>query len=170
MITFIAWDIRSFYQLLIYRVLTSYVRLVRDGVCMETYNVEASILNDIPKIHSIAGLPTLGSNLYSNCPNYWRSQTMFLCGILFQKKHLHRWRWLGHVLRKPSEDMAKVALKWTPEGKRKRGRPKTTWRCTIENEIKERGYSWGTIERKANNREEWKELVLTLCAMRHSKD
>jgi hypothetical protein len=49
-----------------------------------------------------------------------------------------RWGWLGHVLRKPSEDMTKVALRWTPEGKRKRGRPKTTWRCTIENEIKER--------------------------------
>jgi hypothetical protein len=42
------------------------------------------------------------------------------------------------------------------EGKRKRerGRPKTTWRRTIENEIKERGYTWGTIDRKANNREE----------------
>jgi arginyl-tRNA--protein-N-Asp/Glu arginylyltransferase len=40
--------------------------------------------------------------------------------LLIQK----RWRWLGHVLRKPSEDMTKVALRWTPEGKRKRGRPK----------------------------------------------
>ena len=42
--------------------------------------------------------------------------------------------------------------------------------CTIENEIKERGYTWGTIERKANNREEWRKLVLALCVMRHSKD
>jgi hypothetical protein len=40
---------------------------------------------------------------------------------------------------------------------------------TIENEIKERGYTWGTVERKANNRE-WRKLVLVLCAMRHSKD
>jgi hypothetical protein len=39
-----------------------------------------------------------------------------------------RWRWLDHVLRKPSEDMTKVALRWTSEGKRKRGRLKTTWR------------------------------------------
>jgi hypothetical protein len=44
--------------------------------------------------------------------------------LLIQK----RWRWLGHVLRKPSEDMTKVALRRTPEGKRKRGRPKITWR------------------------------------------
>jgi hypothetical protein len=49
--------------------------------------------------------------------------------------------------------MTRVALKRTPEGKRKRGTPKTTWRRIIENEIKERGYTWGTIERKANNRE-----------------
>jgi hypothetical protein len=66
--------------------------------------------------------------------------------------------------------MTKVALKWTPEGKIKRGRPKTKWRPTIENEIKERGHTWGTIERKANNRVEWRKLVLALCAMRHSKD
>ena len=81
-----------------------------------------------------------------------------------------RWRWLGHVLRKPSEDMTKVALRWTSEGKRKRGRLKTTWRRTIENEIKERRYTWGTIERKANNREEWRKLGLALCVMRHIKD
>jgi hypothetical protein len=65
--------------------------------------------------------------------------------LLIQK----RWKWLGHVLRKPSEDMTKVSLRWTPEGKRKRGRPKTTWRRTIENEIKESGYTWGTKERGA---------------------
>jgi len=35
--------------------------------------------------------------------------------------------------------MTKVAIRWTPEGKRKRERPKTTWKRTIENEIKERG-------------------------------
>ena len=82
-----------------------------------------------------------------------------------------RWRWPGPVLRKPSDDMTKVALRWTPEGKGKRTRHKTTWRRTIENEIKERGYTWGTIERKANNREEWRKLVrLALCSMRHSKD
>jgi hypothetical protein len=86
--------------------------------------------------------------------------------LLIQK----RLRWLGHVLRKSSKDMTKVALRWTPEGKGKRGRPTTTWRRTIENEIKERGYTWGTIERKANNRQEWRRLVLTLYAMSHRKD
>ncbi|XP_063427447.1 uncharacterized protein LOC134710955 [Mytilus trossulus] len=73
-----------------------------------------------------------------------------------------RWRWLGHVLRKPQGDMTKVALRWTLGGKRKRGRQKTTWRRTIETEMKERGYTWGTIEKKAENREEWRQLVLAL--------
>jgi hypothetical protein len=50
----------------------------------------------------------------------------------------NRWRWLGQVLRKPSEDLTKVALRWTPEGKRQRGRPKPTCRRTIENEINEK--------------------------------
>jgi hypothetical protein len=36
--------------------------------------------------------------------------------LLIQK----RWRWLGHVLRNPSEDMTKVALKLTPEERKKR--------------------------------------------------
>jgi septin family protein len=45
---------------------------------------------------------------------------------------------------------------------------KTTWKCTIENEIKERGYTWGTIERNANNREELRKLVLVLCAAYNS--
>ncbi|KAL5007014.1 hypothetical protein ScPMuIL_015820 [Solemya velum] len=45
-----------------------------------------------------------------------------------------RWRWIGHVLRKPADDLTRVAMRWTPEGKRKRGRPKNTWRRTIEAE------------------------------------
>ena len=38
-----------------------------------------------------------------------------------------RLRWPGHVLRMPKDSIPKVALKWTPPGKRKRGRPKLTW-------------------------------------------
>ena len=65
-----------------------------------------------------------------------------------------RWRWIGHVLRRPTNDLARVALRWTPEGKRKQGRPKTTWRRTVEAEMKAHGYSWGELERMAQNRME----------------
>ena len=74
------------------------------------------------------------SNKISNKDLHDITNTKDMETLLIQK----RWRWLGHVLRKPSEDMTKVALRWTPERNRKRGRPKTTWRRTIENEIKER--------------------------------
>jgi len=41
------------------------------------------------------------------------------------------------------ERIPKVAPRWTPAGKRKRGRPKTTWRKTVETELSEMGLSWG---------------------------
>ena len=46
-----------------------------------------------------------------------------------------RWKWIGHVLRIPRQHHCATALTWTPDGKRKVGRPKTTWRRTIENDI-----------------------------------
>ena len=52
-----------------------------------------------------------------------------------------RLRWLGHVLRMSPERIPMVALRWTPAGKGKRGRPKTTWRKTVETELSEMGLS-----------------------------
>ena len=57
-----------------------------------------------------------------------------------------RWRWIGHVMRKASNNIARIAMHWTPEGKRSRGRPKTTWRRTVEKRLRELKYSWSTIE------------------------
>ena len=48
-----------------------------------------------------------------------------------------RWTWLGHVLRMDHYSYPQIALTWVPEGKRKRGRPRETWRRTIERELKE---------------------------------
>ena len=35
-----------------------------------------------------------------------------------------RWQWIGHVIRMDANYHPRIALSWTPEGKRKRGRPK----------------------------------------------
>ena len=59
-----------------------------------------------------------------------------------------RLRWLGHVLRMPQDSIPKVALRWTPPGKRKRGRPKMTWWQSVMAELKEMGLSWGTQQKK----------------------
>jgi hypothetical protein len=81
-----------------------------------------------------------------------------------------RWRWIGHVLRKPANNITKVALRWTPEGKRKPGRPKNTWRRTVEKEMKDQKITRGELERNAQDREKWRRLVLALCGPGHSMD
>ena len=46
-----------------------------------------------------------------------------------------RWRWIGHVMRREQDNITCTALHWTPEGKCKRGRPRNTWRRTVEAEL-----------------------------------
>jgi len=45
-----------------------------------------------------------------------------------------RWQCIGHALRMDANTHPRIALSWTPEGKRKRGRSNETWRRTIEKE------------------------------------
>ena len=82
----------------------------------------------------------------------------------------YRWRWIGHVLRRPMNDIMRVSLRWTSKGKRKKSRPKTTWRRTVEAELKGINKTWGEIEKKAQDRGEWITLVLALCASGRNKD
>ena len=79
-----------------------------------------------------------------------------------------RWRWIGHVLRLPVTAVARVALRWTPAGKRGRGRPKETWRRTVETEMKQQGWTWGFLGKVAKDRRKWRGLVEALCAPEHS--
>ena len=78
-----------------------------------------------------------------------------------------RWRWIGHIMRKEQDDITKTALHWTPEGKRKRGRPKETWRRTVEKELKAMKQTWSSIQKLAQNRQEWRSFVAALHASRH---
>ena len=74
-----------------------------------------------------------------------------------------RWRWIGHTLRKPTSSIVRQALTWNPQGKRKRGRPKMTWRRELEADTKMSGHSWGQIERLAQDRDAWRDFVRGLC-------
>jgi len=49
-----------------------------------------------------------------------------------------RWSWIGNVLRKPPNNITNAALFWTPDGRRRRGRPRLTWRRSVEAELKGR--------------------------------
>ena len=75
-----------------------------------------------------------------------------------------RLRWLCHVLRLPNNSLARVALRWTPQGKRKRGRPKITWRRSVEAELRDGGLTWETASKQAKDRQKWRSLVEAPCA------
>ena len=75
-----------------------------------------------------------------------------------------RWKWIGHILRMDAQNITRVALHWTPEGRRKRGRPKTTWRRTVEGELKKLKHSWGTAQKLAQDRQKWRTFVAALHA------
>ena len=75
-----------------------------------------------------------------------------------------RWKWIGHILRKDPSSITRTALHWTLDGKRKRGRPRVTWRRTVDSEIKAMQHSWGSLTRLAQNRQEWKNFVAALHA------
>ena len=83
-----------------------------------------------------------------------------------EQQHLHlqvrkrKWRWLGHTLRKPFANVTGHALRWTPQGKRSRGRPKTTWRRSTEAEVKQTGImSWNKLEKVAKDRGRWSDKI-----------
>lgn len=82
-----------------------------------------------------------------------------------------RWNWIGHVLRKDPTDDCAVALGWTPEGRRKRSQPKTTWRRMVEVERNNAGCSsWNAARRAASDRHIWKDNVQALRASWHGEN
>ncbi|KAJ8361543.1 hypothetical protein SKAU_G00180680 [Synaphobranchus kaupii] len=72
-------------------------------------------------------------------------------------------RWLGHVLRMELNRIQRVALRWTPPGKRKPRRPKTTWHRTVTEELNKMNLSWGEAQHVAKDKMRWRELIAALC-------
>lgn len=85
------------------------------------------------------------------------------CQSVVTEIRRRRLRWLGHVLRMEQKRIPRVALRWTPPGKRKRGRPKTTWRKTIMTELEEMKLTWGGAQLAAQDRVGWRRRVAALC-------
>ena len=75
-----------------------------------------------------------------------------------------RWRWTGHVLRMEVGAIPRTALRWTPQGKRKQGRPLETWRRSLEREMRREGWTWGQISKMASDRDGWRSSISALCA------
>ena len=80
-----------------------------------------------------------------------------------------KWRWIGHTLRKPRDDITRQALYWNPQGKRKVGRPRQSWRRSCEEELKENGHTWGSISKISQNRVRWRAVVEALSSTRTNR-
>jgi hypothetical protein len=71
---------------------------------------------------------------------------------------------MGYTLRKSDNTIEKQALDWNPQGARKRGRLKTTWKRTVYDEIGHHGKTWGEVKALASNRVRWKTFTEDLCS------
>ena len=60
-----------------------------------------------------------------------------------------KFRWIGHTLRKEDGEVPKAALLWNPQGSRKRGRLKSSWRRLVTKEV---GRNWDEIRFLAADR------------------
>jgi hypothetical protein len=72
-----------------------------------------------------------------------------------------KFRLIGHRVRKEDGAVPKAALLWNPQGSRKRGSPKTSWRRSV---IKEASRSWNELRFWAADRQKWKELIDNRCS------
>ena len=77
-----------------------------------------------------------------------------------------RWRWIGHTLRKPTSSITKKALDWNPQGARKRGRPRTTWKRSITSDLQQASLTWAETKKIAQDRDRWKGFVRGLYPAR----
>jgi hypothetical protein len=53
-------------------------------------------------------------------------------------------------------ELPKAVLLWNPQGNRKRGRPRNSWRRSV---IKEAGRMWNELSFLAADRQKWKGLI-----------
>ena len=77
-----------------------------------------------------------------------------------QKANANGVRWYGHVLRRDDGHFLRKALEFELQGKRKRGRPKKTWKTQVEKESK----SFGLEKKDAMNRARWRVGVREIAA------
>ena len=104
----------------------------------------------------------------SNKEFYSRTNTLPLSVDI----RIRRWRWIGHILRRDSNNIARTVLTWAPEGKRRWGRPRMTWWTGVEKEHDEIGWkSWGAAIASAKDLEGWRAFLGGLrCPSGHDKD
>ena len=98
-------------------------------------------------------------NVISTKDLFERCGTEPMTAILMRRCY----RWIGHVTRKEAP-IAKTALHWTSEGKRKGNCPMITRRREVEKEIMGMGKTWEGIKFMARDGKMWREHPTVLYA------
>jgi hypothetical protein len=75
-----------------------------------------------------------------------------------------KWKWIGHTIRKGQNAVERTVLDWNPQGTRKRGRPKKTWKRSVVEEAQSEGRTWREEKWLAADRSRWRSLVKALCS------
>ncbi|XP_073670704.1 uncharacterized protein [Paramisgurnus dabryanus] len=81
-----------------------------------------------------------------------------------------KWRWIGHTLRKPPASITRAALEWNPQGKRRRGRPRLSWRRGVIKDLTRANTSWQEVKKTTHDRKRWRHFTEALCSRRGEED
>ncbi|VDP41734.1 unnamed protein product [Schistosoma margrebowiei] len=79
-----------------------------------------------------------------------------------RKKHFN---WIGHTLRNASNCVTKQARTCNPQGQRRRGKTRNTLRREMEIDMRKMNKNWVELEKKAQDRVDWRMLVSGLCSI-----
>ena len=81
-----------------------------------------------------------------------------------------RWRWIGHVLRQQTTALTRIALRWTPDGQRKRGPPQENLEENSREGDEGKGLDMGAVWSVVSaDRHRWRALVEALWATSSTK-
>ena len=82
------------------------------------------------------------------CPIKIRNEDLWKCTIQEPIERTiteRQCKWIGHTLRKNTNNVTKQALEWNPQGHRKKGRPKNTWRRDLTSDKRLEKHGVGKI-------------------------
>jgi hypothetical protein len=72
---------------------------------------------------------------------------------------INQLRWYGHVVRMERERLPKQVLLWTPQDRRRKGKPRRSWTESVRKEMRQRGLK----EEQCNDRRQWKMDIGRRC-------
>ena len=124
----------------------------------EMWRVTAADLNKVDVFHRTC----LRRVLRRFWPNHLGNEELYEAkGSMLVSALIRVRKWIAVRLRTSPSNISRTALTWAPEGKRRRGRLRETWRKTVEKERNQLGWhSWGASA--AADRVEWHNLLAGL--------